>query len=1191
MSWVGLPIPSRSSSAWRAIVAGVMLLGLCASRLAAANEVEFGPVTLGSVGLTRQIVVENTGAHPMTLLDIRLNHRNYRAGAPVNTVAQPGGVITFPVTFTPSSEGPTGASVLVRIQHLSGSSGIDFHLHGTGVLDTTPGAVDSLDAPILGNSVSAMAVQPDGKILLGGAFTSIHGEPRTNLARLNADGTLDRTFSPAVLGPVLCLAVQSDGQILVGGRFQRVRPGGGSTDVVRRNLARFRANGTLDRLFTPSPNEPVRCLAVQSDGGILVGGAFTWISPTATESVPNRFTLGPRRLARLHRDGRVDGGFPARPNGIVNSLALQADGRIVIGGEFTSVDFSNNDASAIRRRIARLNSNGTLDRDFHPGADGSVLSVALQADGGILLGGRFNKLYAPPWGHGVQHPWLARLNTDGSIDPRFSPRPNQSVHSIAVQADGRILIAGNFTRVRSGGSTTDTNRNRVARIHPNGALDREFDPNSNGLVTSVAIQANGGILLGGAFNFLQPNGAATYTLRSLFARLYNDSTSQPLTSLVPSQIVWDRTGSAPEVSSARFEMSTNSGVSWIQLGHATRVGTTPRWQMAGLEVPPRSRLRARGQTQSGGNNGSGGWVESLGVQGPAEIAVEHPTGVALTDGTSTIPFGTAFDKNQGKTNTILVRNTGGLPLGNLAVSVDGPDAADFVPGPIGSTQLPYSASTTFAVRFQPGSTGPKTATVHLRSNLTGSNNPFDLLLSGEGLVDTRPGSVDDLNVPVGDPSEWGSYVDAAVEQADGRILLGGTFISVLGHPRRCLARVNVDGSLDTSFDPNPNGEVKHVMVQPDGRILISGTFTSLQPNGTPAPVPRKYLARLNADGSLDTTFVPPEPVGQITCMAQQPDGKILTGASLVRWNTDGTRDAGFTPRTDREVNGIAIQPDGKILVVGDFTEVWGSGSAVSTRRPYVARFHADGTLDPGFFSGPNNKVKTILLRPDGRMQITGDFLLVFTSPDGEEFKDAFQHAYLAPHGGPESYNFNFNDFTEVSSMVLQADGSVVYGGRNFRFQRYGPNESLDTSFSPRIFAVSGVSLARDGKVLVGGGFQDLEGNHAILPTLRSRFARLNNGPATNQLTISDTSRIVWNRGGTTPEISQVTFELSLDGGVTWAFLGAGDRVGTSPNWQLTGLSLPSSGHIRARGRSIGGLANSSAGVVETKAAFTGVPPP
>ena len=138
--------------------------------------------------------------------------------------------------------------------------------------------------------------------------------------------------------------------------------------------------------------------------------------------------------------------------------------------------------------------------------------------------------------------------------------------------------------------------------------------------------------------------------------------------------------------------------------------------------------------------------------------------------------------------------------------------------------------------------------------------------------------------------------------------------------------------------------------------------------------------------------------------------------------------------------------------------------------------------------------------------------------------------------------------------------------------------ALDAGFNPNAnSAVESVALQEDGRILLGGRFTSLGG------TARNKFARLFNDPATQTLSAPDATQVAWNRGGSSPEVSQVTFEKSTDGGATWTPLGNGTRIGTTPNWQLTGLSLPATGQLRARGRTSGGCFNGSFGLVRLQA--------
>lgn len=305
--------------------------------------------------------------------------------------------------------------------------------------------------------------------------------------------------------------------------------------------------GSLDPSFiSPAANNDVKAITVQADGKILIGGFFTAYNGTAINriarlnangSLDTGFNPGTGTnskvkdivvqadgkiligggftqfngitrnfVARLNTDGSLDTGFNpgAVANGDVTNVALQANGKILIGGWFTQYN------STSRNRITRLNADGSLDTGFNPGfgANGDVESMALQTDGKILIGGYFTQY------NGTARNRIARLNTDGSLDMSFNPGSgtNDLVESIAVQSDGKILIGGYFTSYNS------TARNRIARLSANGSLDASFDPGSgaNDNLTSVAVQADSKILIGGFFT--QYSGTA----RNRIARLNTD---------------------------------------------------------------------------------------------------------------------------------------------------------------------------------------------------------------------------------------------------------------------------------------------------------------------------------------------------------------------------------------------------------------------------------------------------------------------------------------------------------------------------------------------------------------------------------------------------------------------------------------------------------------------------------------------
>ena len=341
-------------------------------------------------------------------------------------------------------------------------------------LDPTTGLADSFDANITQvpfSGVASMAVQADGKVLIGGVFYGVGGQPRQNFARLNADGTLDTAFSADSDGGMLDISVQPDGKILLTGGFSHI---GGTP---RDHVARLDGATGLPDSFNPNVSSGVS-IAVQPDGKILVSGFF--------DSIGGQ----PRNhIARLETDGRLDqtlnlnmgGPFPS---GFVFATAVQPDGKTLIGGQFTTV------LGVARSYLARLNTDGTLDTDFNPNANDIVYSIAVLADGKILVGGNFNGANSIG---GQPRNRIARLEATTGLADSFDPNADDGVGTIVVQADGKILVGGLFSTV--GGAA----RHNIARLDAVTGLADSFDPNASSLVSTIAVQADGKILAGGAF--------------------------------------------------------------------------------------------------------------------------------------------------------------------------------------------------------------------------------------------------------------------------------------------------------------------------------------------------------------------------------------------------------------------------------------------------------------------------------------------------------------------------------------------------------------------------------------------------------------------------------------------------------------------------------------------------------------------
>jgi uncharacterized delta-60 repeat protein len=446
--------------------------------------------------------------------------------------------------------------------------------------------------PGANNVVNAIAVQADGKIVVGGYFSTLGGggtgtTTRNYIGRLNPDGSLDTSFNPGADNAVNAIAVQADGKILVGGGFTTL--GGGGTGTTTRNyIGRLNADGSLDTSFNPGANEWVNAIAVQADGKILVGGYFTTLGGGGTGTTARKF------IGRLNADGSLDTSFNPGANELVNAISVQADGKILVGGHFTTLGGGGTGTTA-RNCIGRLNADGSLDTSFNPGANDWVNAIAVQADGKIVVGGWFSALGG---GTGTTtRNCIGRLDANGGLDTNFNPEANSQVKTIAVQADGKILAGGYFSRIR--------------RLNANGSLDTSFNSWADGTVNAIAVQADGKIVVGGWFDGLA-GGGIDRTERNYIGRLTNtDEALQDLTvDGYGTTITWQRSGASPEVDRVNFDLSTD-GVNYASLDSGTRI--SGGWELTGLSLPKAQNIfiRARGYYSSGQNNGSGSIVMSV----------------------------------------------------------------------------------------------------------------------------------------------------------------------------------------------------------------------------------------------------------------------------------------------------------------------------------------------------------------------------------------------------------------------------------------------------------------------------------------------------------------------------------------------------------------------------------------------------
>jgi uncharacterized delta-60 repeat protein len=341
--------------------------------------------------------------------------------------------------------------------------------------------------------VNVIAVQPDDKIVVGGQFIDYTGNTANYIIRLNSDSTIDNTFNSGIgfSAPVNAIAIQADGKILVGGQFTVYNGVNGAPYI-----ARLHSNGTFDTGFTSSFDFPVNCIAIQADGKILVGGQFTLYN--GMDSVG--------RIVRLNSDGSIDTTFNYPNSGFdtdVNTIVIQPNGKMLVGGTFSSYIDAFGPHTA--NKLVLLNSDGSQDMPFsinvNSGFDAGVNTIAIQSDSKIVVGGVFTAY------SGITAYRMIRLNSDATIDTDFtilgfdngSPT---TIFALGIQTDGKIIAGGNFLTYGGDGP------NNLTRINSNGTYDNTLIPNNSGFTGAVyatVIQRNGKILVGGQFNVYNGN--------------------------------------------------------------------------------------------------------------------------------------------------------------------------------------------------------------------------------------------------------------------------------------------------------------------------------------------------------------------------------------------------------------------------------------------------------------------------------------------------------------------------------------------------------------------------------------------------------------------------------------------------------------------------------------------------------------
>ncbi len=368
-----------------------------------------------------------------------------------------------------------------------------------GSLDTTFDSDGKVTTGFLNNvpdAANAVIIQPDGRIIAVGFTRMSNNNNIFAVVRYNADGSLDTTFdgdgkvTTSFFGSsdtAYSVALQSDGKIVVGGLAFSSLP---TTDVA---LARYNTNGSLDTTFDgdgkvttdfSNGNDRASGIAIQPDGKIVAGGSTRPGPNNVSVLLIARYNSNGSLDTSFDGDGKVTTDFPnSREQG--GPVLLQPDGKIVVAGYSDTQQFSDADFA-----LARYNPNGSLDTTFDfdgkvtsnvavIGQPSSAQAVAVQSNGKIIVAG---------YGKNTQNNdfVLVRYNDNGSLDTSFDGdgqvltdfiNGNDQAFAVAVQTDGKIIAAGYA-------SNGNNDFAALARYNSNGSLDTSFG-NGGKITTGV----------------------------------------------------------------------------------------------------------------------------------------------------------------------------------------------------------------------------------------------------------------------------------------------------------------------------------------------------------------------------------------------------------------------------------------------------------------------------------------------------------------------------------------------------------------------------------------------------------------------------------------------------------------------------------------------------------------------------------
>lgn len=1124
---------------------------------------------------------------------------------PVNV--SDGGLYTLVVTNAAGSV--TSSAALVVVQPLPGRP-------VAGQPTTGRPQFDSFSGP------ASMIALPDGGALIGGLFTANTSlnRPQPYLLRIRADGTTDTSFNLVLNAAVTALRLQPDGKVLVFGNFNTVN------SAAQRYLFRLKADLTLDTAFNTAVNTALTTTAIPN------GYSALNLATDSTGRIYLSLSSGAGILRRLNADGTLDAAYlVGLPGGGAMGLAVDSSDRLLVGGGFTNLGPVTTiglspATSPVRPRLARLATDGAVDQTFlpalgsnsvrdifiHPstgrifaGLDFAPGLVEVDAAGSATVfnlgnNGSVSETALSPDGR----PTLVRSASGSTAVQRFIPAatlggsataesaystgtgPGGNVTTLAYRPDGSLWIAGDFANV-NGVATAS-----VALLQPGlsdpGIVNPPIRQDVNaGATARLSVGATG---TGLTYQWLkngQPlandariSGATTAVLAISGVAagddaLYSVTISGTAAGSAPvtSGAVKINVLGAPVVAASPASVTPALGATVTLAADVLAASpATYRWTRNGVQLIDGGRYSgtSTGKLVITGANASDNGAYTLAVTNAQGTVSTTPATVTVAQvPTDRDPATTALSATS-RAFTVLH-----LPDGRSLVGSTGQV--------FGATST--STTTKLSVIETDGRvTAPAVGAFNSNVNRLIRQPDGKILVLGGftavgGVSGTGRSRLVRLNADLTLDTSFAAYTSSsdpttAVVDASGRIYLAGQFIgynNVSGY--NYLVRLQPDGTLDPTFNLNLNNQVLDLLLQPDGKIVVGGLFVSYGPAGSTTSA--KGLLRLNADGSPDTAFVstlfPADALSSnVYSLALDSQGRILTGytsmsaafaitSGVGRVLPTGARDTTFNfTESFNQFPAVLLPVAGdKVLVGGNFT----------TPVVGLARLNADGSRDTAFttdlgagFGASGADLRAIVPDIGGRLWIAGGF---------SNYKGVIVAGLLVLQGEPPALGF----FSAPRDTIADVGGSASFtasavGNNGFTYQ----------------WLKNGVSLTDGGRVS-GATTATLTLGGLVAADAASYSVRITSpgGTATSPaspLTLLAAPEILGSPASATREIGgSVTFTGSARGAGTlsyrWLFgtteLTDGPGTGgttysgaSTPTLTITGLTFAQAGQYRLR---------------------------